>query len=220
MKNDTSSKPTKARFGAKPFAFVSGLLDILIAAAIIGLGTMMIIQMLDASHTSNSDLNKLIDILLVPVIVSAAALFAPSGFLFLSMGILTIVSSFKSDRKNFNGMLIAVMVFDALSLIPAVIFAIVQPGVFTIGLIVALGLGFNFKLADVILTKHRLKEYNAAKAEENKQSFEGADFSKLAAVNAPKGNEGSATAEPAQGEQSQPEQDNGSAVDFSKLGKK
>ena len=226
MENENNSagapaKKVKAKFGAKPFAFISGILDILVAIAIIGMGIMLIMEIVRSASTGNAELDKLINLLISPVLIVTGTLFAPSGFLFLAMGIMTIVSSFKSDKKNLNGMLVAVMVFDVLSLIPAIIFGIMVPGVFTIGLIVALVLGFNFKLVDIILIKIRLKKYNAQKLEENKQTYTGPDFSKLGGAN--NGNNSSskdATPQESEGEKSQGESQKSGGVDFSVLGKK
>ena len=211
---EQGKQQNKAKFGYKPFAFFSGVFDIVIAVAILGIGVYAILQMLGAFDTGNEGVNFLLGIFYWPFIAAVAMLFGVGGILFLIAGILTLVSSFKSDRKNFNGLLVAVTVFDVL-LMPTSIFLIYASSgngrILNIVLTALLAVGFVFKIIDIVLTKRRLKKFNTARLEENSASFAGPNFDNLSAA--------SGTDDKKQIEPHPTADDGAKGVDFSKLGK-
>lgn len=204
----------KAKFGYKPFAFFSGVFDIVIAVAILGVGVYAILQMLGAFDTGNEGVNFLLGIFYWPFIAAVAMLFGVGGILFIIAGILTLVSSFKSDRKNFNGLLVAAAVFDVL-LMPTSIFLIYASSgngkILNIVLTVLLAVGFVFKIIDIVLTKRRLKKFNTAKLEETSASFAGPNFDNLSEIH---GTDNDKKIEP-----NLKNDDGTNGIDFSKLGK-
>lgn len=225
---ETPNRP-KAKFGLKPFAFFSGVFDVVFAIAILVLGTITIIQLWQAIDTGNRELNVLSGLFYSPVLIGVGVLFGIGGILFLTMGIMTLVSAFKSDRKNANGLLIAVIVFDVLLLVPSIMLAFSQEGknkIYAVCLAVLLALGLIFKIIDVVLTKKRLNKYLQQRDEQARKTYTGANFDNLKPTNdsgAKVQNPEQAKPNPEQtpkSSQNQPNpDDDSSGVDFSKLGK-
>lgn len=219
-------KKIKAKHGMKPFAFFSGVFDIVVAVAIVGLGLWVSMTLFNSVDTGISeDLDTLLGFFYLPFIIIIMAIAATAGVLFLIDGILSLISSFKSDRKNWNGVIVAAAVFDVLLFLPSVvlIFANGETQIAGIALTVLLVVTFIFKIIDISLTKRRLKKYQAAKEEEYKQTYHGPDFSKLDSTlhgSAPLAQEKSQNEGQGDGEtgNSQDTQNSGD-VDFSKLGK-
>ncbi len=212
-------KTIKAKHGLKPFAFFSGVFDIIAAAAIIGLGLWISFSIFNSVDTGVSeDLDTLFGIFLLPIIISVMAIAAVAGILYLVDGILSIVSSFKSDRKNWNGVIVAAAIFDVLLFFPAVFFSFLGGGntqILSIALTVILVVTFIFKMVDISLTKRRLKKYQAAKEEEYKETYHGPDFSKLDKTV----HDSAPLAQPQSSEQQSQDDEDQSGVDFSQLGK-
>ncbi len=175
----------KAKRGMKPFAFFSGLVDVIVAIFIFAGGVMMLLDLIQAADTGNEQLNKLLGFFFWPFLVVIGIILLGAGVLWLVDGILALISSFKSDRRNFNGVLIATGVFDGFLLVFSIflVFATDENAKnLYIGLSVLLAVTFVFKIVDIVLTKKRLKKYEAAMAEEHAKSYQGPDFSKLGGV--------------------------------------
>ena len=205
MKKKSSDK-TKEKFGLKPFAFFSGVFDIIIAIAVFILTIFIFISLLKVADTGNAGLNIITKVLFMPIIIVIASIFVTGGVLFMVLGIVTIISSFKSDKYHWNGLLITVTVIDVFLFAGAVFmsFAITDNiRFFCIAISVLLGLGMIFKIVDIALTKKRVKEYKKIKLSARK-TYTGPNF----------GNLRTDQNEQALQENSQNEND----VDFSKLG--
>lgn len=218
-------KKLKAKHGLKPFAFFSGVFDIVVAVAIVGLGLWVSMILFNSVDTGISeDLDTLLGFFYLPFIIIIMAIAATAGVLFLIDGILSLISSFKSDRKNWNGVIVAAAVFDVLLFLPSVvlIFANGETQIAGIALTVLLVVTFIFKIIDISLTKRRLKKYQAAKEEEYKQTYHGPDFSKLDTTlhgSAPLAQESSQNDVQGENVETGTSQDtqNSGGVDFSKL---
>lgn len=212
--DNAPKKKVKAKHGLKPFAFFSGIFDIVLFAAVVGMGLYIYISFIDfVSH--NRLEGFLFGIIMWPFLILMIAIMAVTAILFLIGGISTIISSFKSDRKNNNGLIIATAVFDMLLLVFVIIFATITSGeasnLVCIVLSCLLVLAFIFKIVDVVLTKKRLKKYQTAKMEEYKETYHGPNFDNLNGINNLQKNE--KVEEPSA--EKTDEQNNG--VDFSKL---
>ncbi len=192
--NDTASehaqeqpkKKVKAKHGLKPFAFFSGIFDLVLFAAVIGMGLYIYVSFIDFVSHNNLE-GFLFGVIMWPFLILMIAIMAVTAILFLIGGISTIVSSFKSDRKNNNGLIIATAVFDMLLLVFVIIFASITSGeasnLVCIVLSCLLVLGFIFKIVDVVLTKKRLKKYQTAKMEEYSETYHGPNFDNLNGIN-------------------------------------
>ena len=205
--NDTASehaqeqpkKKVKAKHGLKPFAFFSGIFDLVLFAAVIGMGLYIYVSISSLvqfakfnvsfiDFVSHNNLEGfLFGVIMWPFLILMIAIMAVTAILFLIGGISTIVSSFKSDRKNNNGLIIATAVFDMLLLVFVIIFASITSGeasnLVCIVLSCLLVLGFIFKIVDVVLTKKRLKKYQTAKMEEYSETYHGPNFDNLNGIN-------------------------------------
>lgn len=177
------AKKVKAKHGLKPFAFFSGLIDLIIAAAILLIGAISISSFFgDINNiTDNAQLSSLLGIFFYPIIIIITAIFATAGILLLVLGILTIISSFKSDRRNYNGLLTTVIVFEVLLLIGLIILISSNPSdsVTLIILTAVLGVGLLFKIIDVARTHSRVKKYLAEREAENRKTYTGPNFDNL-----------------------------------------
>ena len=157
-------------------------------------------------------MNKLLNFFLLPFLIVLFSIFAVGAILFLIIGILTLISAFKSDRKNLNGLLIAVAVFDVLMIPPTIFLIFIMEGtsqIWYIGMAVLLFLGFIFKIVDISLTKKRLKQYQQAKQEEYAKNQTTPSFDSLKTEEK----------ENSQSQEEQTQKDGSDGVDFSKLGK-
>lgn len=214
-------KKAKAKHGLKPFTFFSGLIDLVSAVAVFVLGFLLAMNMLESMQ---GDVKKvLFGLFFWPFIIILFILIAAAGICLLIGGIVTLISSFKSDRRNWNMLLRAIIGLDVLLLIVASIACSATDGTGELASGILIGVSavsFIFKLIDIGLTENRLKKYEKAKKEEYRATHQTPNFANLNSVN-----QNNATqTQPEQSEQSQQTNDQNSTdekreVDFSKLGK-
>lgn len=207
------SKKVKAKFGLKPFTFFSGLFDILIAVVIFAF------EFTSISFVTEwfvDDLgNLLLGQLFWPFVVLFWILLSIAGILCITLGIMTVISSFRSDRRNWNGLVISTTLFDLFLLLICLVASFIAQGtgrLLCIAMAVLLGLAFVFKIIDSILTKKRLKKYEEKKQEYYRETYKGPNFENLT--------EGNHSIENLQKQNNDNNSNsNDSEIDFFKLGK-
>ncbi len=182
----SAPKPPKRKFGLKIFTFLGGLLDI-------GIGLLVFAEiiMMFTNYTNSitSSIEGLLNFFFWPFVICFFFVMAVGAVLFLVFGFITTISSFKSDRKNLNGLVVTSLVFDFLILIFGGILlgtggAEDASTLFYITF-AAIVFAIIFKIIDLALIRHREKTYYKRKDEYLKQMGQGPeaqggiDFSKL-----------------------------------------
>lgn len=173
----------KRKHGLKPFAFFAGIFNILLAVGLVVFLVMLIPMfegMLSGGGSSGGEAlgNVFLGILLIPFFIAFMIIGGIGALIILITGILSIVSSFVSDKHNWNAWLVTAAIFDILIMLFAVLVAIAGAGsasVLVSGLAVALLslMGAIFNFVDVGQTKKRLKEYqHKVQVANNAQTFE------------------------------------------------
>lgn len=173
----------KRKHGMKPFAFFAGVFNIVLAVGLVVFLVMLIPMfegVLSGGGSSGGEAlgNVFLGILLIPFFFAFLIIGGIGALIILITGILSIVSSFVSDKHNWNAWLISAAIFDILIMLFAVFVAIVgasSASVLVSGLAVVLLslLGAIFNFVDVGQTKKRLKEYqHKVELANNAQTFE------------------------------------------------
>ena len=195
MKKDLE-KP-KQKFGLKPLTFFSGLFDLAVGA-VLGVLCGLLIEPL-TSWIGNSGLTQLLGIFAMPLIFAFFLLGFGLAIMFVILAIFSIISSFKSDKKNLNGLVITTIVFECI-LLPVILFLLLcnsEGKYFSlfIAIIAVLVVSVIFKIVDLVLMRRREKKYKQAveKFEENKKTV---NFDALGGQNMQNDAKGDNVAEP------------------------
>lgn len=158
--NEKQSKP-KRKFGLKPFTFFSGVFDIVVGAVLGVLCGMLVGPM--TSWIGDSELAQFLAIIISPLIWVFFLLGFGLAIMFVILGISSLISSFKSDKKNLNGLVITTIVFECI-LLPLIIFLTIfgesdSHFPLFISMVVIIFVSIIFKIVDLILIRRRGKKY-------------------------------------------------------------
>ena len=179
----------------KVSTFLSGLFMILISIAFLGVGLLFVMQVIPA-FSSDDGLKQLgllfAGIIVMPFIILVLILIVIMFFCYLVLGIMLIVSSFKTDDAfhRWRGFVIFTIVIDFLMILPLFWIGCGINGFgmyICIGTSIALLLSAILKIVDLSLSGKRLKKAQqlaAQKAQETQtQDSQNVDFSKLSNEN-------------------------------------
>ncbi len=176
-----------SRHAFKVSTFLSGLFMLLISFAFLGVGILFVMQVIPA-FTSDNGLEQLgllvAGLFVMPFVFVVLILVIMMFVCYLVLGIMLIVSSFKTDDAfyRWRGFVIFTIVVDFLMVLPLIFIGYIVEGIgmwVFIGTSVALIISAILKIVDLSLAGKRFRKSQMLAAQAQAQNSQTADFSKL-----------------------------------------